>query len=119
MAPLPRSSRIPGPFRISLAISSILRALAEKSSERRTFKLACAAALLTGCPPKVVTWLSGGSVLNTFKISDEAIKAPIGIPDRRSTRLNSSHVDISYAVFCLKKQNKDQRSNRDKTLKGS
>ena len=26
--------------------------------------------------------------------------------DRKSTRLNSSHVVISYAVFCLKKKNK-------------
>src|SRR5690349_24014511 len=26
--------------------------------------------------------------------------------DRKSTRLNSSHVEISYAVFCLKKNNK-------------
>src|SRR3989337_2106920 len=28
--------------------------------------------------------------------------------DRKSTRLNSSHGSISYAVFCLKKKNKDQ-----------
>src|SRR6266704_4923138 len=28
--------------------------------------------------------------------------------DRKSTRLNSSHVSISYAVFCLKKKNKMQ-----------
>src|SRR5437870_9144523 len=28
-------------------------------------------------------------------------------PDRKSTRLNSSHVAISYAVFCLKKQNEN------------
>src|SRR5690348_18218065 len=28
-------------------------------------------------------------------------------PDRKSTRLNSSHPSISYAVFCLKKKNKD------------
>src|SRR5699024_12368520 len=27
-------------------------------------------------------------------------------PDRKSTRLNSSHVSISYAVFCLKKTKK-------------
>src|SRR2546421_3352656 len=27
-------------------------------------------------------------------------------PDRKSTRLNSSHDQISYAVFCLKKKNK-------------
>src|SRR5437762_9611378 len=29
-----------------------------------------------------------------------------GQPDRKSTRLNSSHRCISYAVFCLKKKNK-------------
>src|SRR3989454_4635571 len=29
-------------------------------------------------------------------------------PDRKSTRLNSSHLVISYAVFCLKKKKKQQ-----------
>src|SRR5437868_8998667 len=29
-----------------------------------------------------------------------------GLIDRKSTRLNSSHVSISYAVFCLKKKNR-------------
>src|SRR5207253_5746318 len=29
--------------------------------------------------------------------------------DRKSTRLNSSHVAISYAVFCLKKKNETER----------
>src|SRR6266511_2100202 len=29
-----------------------------------------------------------------------------GLQDRKSTRLNSSHVKISYAVFCLKKKKK-------------
>src|SRR3712207_8655452 len=28
-----------------------------------------------------------------------------GLGDRKSTRLNSSHANISYAVFCLKKKN--------------
>src|SRR5689334_24899024 len=32
--------------------------------------------------------------------------APVG--DRKSTRLNSSHSSISYAVFCLKKKNQGQ-----------
>src|SRR3712207_7506399 len=37
-----------------------------------------------------------------FKESDHA--PGIGLnPDRKSTRLNSSHANISYAVFCLKK----------------
>src|SRR3712207_9082469 len=29
-------------------------------------------------------------------------------PDRKSTRLNSSHANISYAVFCLKKKKKKE-----------
>src|SRR5690349_23586728 len=37
----------------------------------------------------------GGSVAN---------QKVIEYGDRKSTRLNSSHVEISYAVFCLKKQ---------------
>src|SRR3712207_7111933 len=31
--------------------------------------------------------------------------------DRKSTRLNSSHANISYAVFCLKKKKKSQHCN--------
>src|SRR3712207_7314375 len=30
-------------------------------------------------------------------------------PDRKSTRLNSSHANISYAVFCLKKKKKTRK----------
>src|SRR5690242_21579324 len=32
-----------------------------------------------------------------------------GWPDRKSTRLNSSHMSISYAVFCLKKKNNNTK----------
>src|SRR6266496_5593235 len=35
-----------------------------------------------------------------------------GCGDRKSTRLNSSHVEISYAVFCLKKNNELVRRER-------
>src|SRR5699024_11865284 len=34
-----------------------------------------------------------------------------GVGDRKSTRLNSSHVSISYAVFCLKKKNTTQHQH--------
>src|SRR5690554_7690584 len=37
-------------------------------------------------------------------------------PDRKSTRLNSSHVRISYAVFCLKKKIQHQPKLRPSTL---
>src|SRR3712207_8023741 len=36
-------------------------------------------------------------------LDDRAEKARGGGQDRKSTRLNSSHANISYAVFCLKK----------------
>src|SRR5690625_6029446 len=39
------------------------------------------------------------SVVQTFE-------EQLSMKDRKSTRLNSSHVAISYAVFCLKKKNK-------------
>src|SRR5690349_23270699 len=32
--------------------------------------------------------------------------------DRKSTRLNSSHVEISYAVFCLKKKKKKRKNQQ-------
>src|SRR3712207_7568275 len=44
-------------------------------------------------PPNTLCQLFGGSL-------------PPG-PDRKSTRLNSSHANISYAVFCLKKKKKN------------
>src|SRR2546430_7690524 len=43
------------------------------------------------------------------RVSDDAqvmaTAAEEGVIDRKSTRLNSSHSQISYAVFCLKKKN--------------
>src|SRR5215217_8728086 len=38
-------------------------------------------------------------------------------PDRKSTRLNSSHANISYAVFCLKKKKKTKLLNPFKKKK--
>src|SRR5256885_6006516 len=35
--------------------------------------------------------------------------------DRKSTRLNSSHLVISYAVFCLKKKNTKKHTNNNPT----
>src|SRR5207253_11197959 len=39
----------------------------------------------------------------------------LGGVDRKSTRLNSSHVAISYAVFCLKKKKKKKKNKRKTT----
>src|SRR5262245_65378523 len=37
--------------------------------------------------------------------------------DRKSTRLNSSHLGISYAVFCLKKKKKKNKNKKTKKIK--
>src|SRR5690606_41223282 len=60
----------------------------------------------------VVGAVGTGPVRPLEQLPDEALgrlHRPQGGPvrrDRKSTRLNSSHVKISYAVFCLKKKNK-------------
>src|SRR5256885_10746539 len=43
---------------------------------------------------------------------DELLGVERHCADRKSTRLNSSHLVISYAVFCLKKKNLRQLQNR-------
>src|SRR2546426_8081937 len=46
-----------------------------------------------------------GSVANPPASLDNSRIAARALGDRKSTRLNSSHLVISYAVFCLKKKN--------------
>src|SRR5688572_31975267 len=41
-----------------------------------------------------------------FRLVDDDLRYVDYAGDRKSTRLNSSHSQISYAVFCLKKKNK-------------
>src|SRR3712207_9007147 len=43
----------------------------------------------------------GGHLVETFHLASAPVRA---WRDRKSTRLNSSHANISYAVFCLKKK---------------
>src|SRR3712207_8116789 len=49
------------------------------------------------------TKLIASTQIHAFNNEDSS--ARIGQRDRKSTRLNSSHANISYAVFCLKKKN--------------
>src|SRR2546429_7236139 len=50
--------------------------------------------------------LAGGLVMELMR-KENAVALVPDLGDRKSTRLNSSHGYISYAVFCLKKKRKD------------
>src|SRR5690625_6383694 len=58
----------------------------------------------------------GNSVEAVAMLRDGVMRGAIAVEhgyghkeDRKSTRLNSSHVAISYAVFCFKKKNRNRR----------
>src|SRR5690554_7366335 len=54
----------------------------------------------------------GGGGMDTISYAlamEEISKVDASVSDRKSTRLNSSHVRISYAVFCLKKKKKKNK----------
>src|SRR5690625_7129395 len=53
---------------------------------------------------KLLTEVGGGGILFKHPVKGSLVE-DIDPQDRKSTRLNSSHVAISYAVFCLKKKN--------------
>src|SRR3989449_5389267 len=48
-----------------------------------------------------------------FDMKESSQLPAIAEPDRKSTRLNSSHGYISYAVFCLKKKKKNTKSTHN------
>src|SRR5690554_7294608 len=72
------------------------------------------------CPKRIVAYTKS----ETTDVGHRSIHGTTGIVDqhmhlnivdrldRKSTRLNSSHVRISYAVFCLKKKKKKKRKNQ-------
>src|SRR5690554_7250861 len=51
--------------------------------------------------------LSGAKIIDIGGYSSRPGADEVSEEDRKSTRLNSSHVRISYAVFCLKKKSTD------------
>src|SRR5438874_9288740 len=84
----------------------------------------------SGCPLRHCSWSCHGAPPRATKYRSSwwFVRAPSwgagfifhqtrNEEDRKSTRLNSSHVEISYAVFCLKKkkkQNKNKKKQKNK-----
>src|SRR3712207_7642915 len=76
---------------------------------------AAVGAQLVHRPGAVVDVAAGELVVGVPAVGDDLRRAAddvarIPLRDRKSTRLNSSHANISYAVFCLKKKKKPIRS---------
>src|SRR2546422_7279363 len=98
--------------RLSCAVILLLLALAwpEPALAQQTFSIDFPKK--AGLPNSCMTQQPGGNG-GTFLVCQ--IVLPADIPsdlDRKSTRLNSSHGYISYAVFCLKKKKDSTRTAR-------
>src|SRR3712207_8467495 len=107
-------------FRVSPQSAELLREAHTKMGAfvtgRRTFDITngWGGSPPLGVPTFVLThtvpqeWVYEGSpftfVTDGVESAVEQAKAAAGEKDRKSTRLNSSHANISYAVFCLKKK---------------
>src|SRR2546421_9380923 len=67
------------------------------------------------CNPTINTTLGGSLAKRSFDSWLPRILTSSSRTDRKSTRLNSSHDQISYAVFCLKKKKKRHHDNGPRT----
>src|SRR5688572_32560405 len=97
----PRSTLFPY---TTLFRSSLPLAVVTKSLDSNSFSL---------LPQSVCIGRSSGGVLSRLSLQAFFALVP-SLPhqlDRKSTRLNSSHSQISYAVFCLKKKNNKTTHN--------
>src|SRR5205814_5621763 len=79
----------------ALFVSVIIPSLSKMSPASR-------AEFIQSALPRYLRFITGSSIL---AITAGLILYGYITPDRKSTRLNSSHLGISYAVFCLKKKN--------------
>src|SRR5690625_7021727 len=83
-------------------------ASAAAGSELTTSVTSSRAGALVNCVSTKKGRRTSGSPPSTHSMNEAAASGSL---DRKSTRLNSSHVAISYAVFCLKKKNIQHTSN--------
>src|SRR5690606_41980232 len=59
-----------------------------------------------------VTGVLGEGGMGIVYVGEQQMGSTVRKVDRKSTRLNSSHVKISYAVFCLKKKREEQDADK-------
>src|SRR5258707_7336824 len=88
-------------------VSALALGTARHTFEPETFGSARSPISLPQEESKGPFWPDGARMVISISMQMEAGAQPSsGAEDRKSTRLNSSHANISYAVFCLKKKKK-------------
>src|SRR5438876_3606848 len=89
------------------------RARKEKRAERQVIRPFNATThRRNGSIFEIPAWLSFNDMEDASMNVDRRWFSGIAVLDRKSTRLNSSHPSISYAVFCLKKKKKKIRNHK-------
>src|SRR2546430_13435065 len=87
--------------------TTLIRSIVGEGPERRVLARRIAVLRLAGSV-RLAGYVDGADRLLAraagFVISSRTEGLPLALLDRKSTRLNSSHSQISYAVFCLKKK---------------
>src|SRR5690606_40278291 len=75
-----------------------------RSSRVSTSEMVAGRGAGAGCMGRRLAAGALAAAVRLIRIRDIASRIRDSTKDRKSTRLNSSHVKISYAVFCLKKK---------------
>src|SRR5947208_13010341 len=94
-------------FFLTMFFASAARILAQTPADQSVAVLQAerdgCAAYLRGKADKIANFLT-----DDYTLTNSKGKISTAAEDRKSTRLNSSHQIISYAVFCLKKKKKNK-----------
>src|SRR5690554_7166364 len=107
----PRSTLFPYTTLFRSIVRLLLAAGADVNSEDNSGYTPVIHAAENGHLSVVRALLAAGANVN---VSQDGESLLMKVVDRKSTRLNSSHVRISYAVFCLKKKKKTSCHSRNK-----
>src|SRR5437879_484693 len=114
-------------FGATLGVSTAARAQAVVVFNPASLTFGCIVSPFTwrcSPPPKTTTLTNTGSktlsigsitITGSTYVFSQANNCGTSVADRKSTRLNSSHRCISYAVFCLKKKKKNHHNKTRKT----
>src|SRR2546421_6157275 len=89
----------------SIDSAAVVRQIIERAEEVGSARVYPIAALTRNMAGDQLCEIADLKAAGACAISDDAFPIESAETDRKSTRLNSSHDQISYAVFCLKKKN--------------